>query len=168
MKYLILLFPFIFTSCYFKEFEGVKRHVIHERIFENSASGRIISKKVEIADTKIIYLSDIVSKIGDYDTFLFSIYIFDKEDSLETIKYDLTINGITPIKIQKLDREADIVNIARISNPWYHNYLLYFKKSDTAVFDIRFRYFPFGEITTTLIKGRGDIRDYPSLISLSF
>jgi hypothetical protein len=165
LRPLLIFLPLLFSSCYFREFEGVERHALNERVFENSGGGTLVHSGENIADLKVVYLSDITSRLENRDVFLFSLYIFDRDVvGLENISYSIRINGIAPVKIVEVKNSSSLLENIKISNPWYRNYLVYFMKIDADIFKLKFRYYPYGEIKTNIIKGRGERRDYPFLI----
>lgn len=165
MKKIFLILPLFFTSCYFKDFSAVTANNLNERVFENSAQGRVVNRDGDIdADIKAIYLSDITSKFKNYDVFLLSIYFFDnKIDGLNNVDYSIRLNGIKPFKIDKINKNSNIISQIKLLNPWFNNYIVYFKKLDTEKFNLSFGYGHYEKLQLSLIKGRGELRDYPTI-----
>jgi len=169
LKKLILLLPFLFSSCYFQDFDGIKKNNLNERVFENSAQTVIIDKSGKTqADIKMVYISDISSKFNkNSDVFLLSIYFFDKKiDGLKNTNYSIKMNGIRPYKIEKINPKSRIISQIKLLNPWFSNYIIYFKKIHTKKFKISFGYDRFEQVQLDLIKGRGDLRDYPTVVDI--
>jgi hypothetical protein len=164
-SFLLILIPLFFSSCYFQNFDGIKKNNLNERVFENSATGRIILRDgTPKADFKVIYLSDISSKFKDSDVFLFSVYFFDNKISgLENIDYSFQLNGVKPVQIDHISKDNPIVSQVKMLNPWFHNYIIYFKKSETEKFEFSFGYDRYGNKFVEIIKGRGERRDYPTI-----
>jgi len=169
LKKILFLLPFLFTSCYFQDFNGIKKNNLNERVFENSVQTIILNKNGESqADLKIVYISDISSKFNNKsDVFLLSVYFFDKKiDGLKQVRYSLTLNGIRPYKIEKINPKSRIISQIKLLNPWFSNYIVYFKKINTNKFTISFRYNYFTPVKLKIIKGRGELRDYPTVINI--
>lgn len=164
---LSILISLLFTSCYFTDFSGIKTNNLNERVFENSAQNSILNRygKVE-ADIKVIYLSDISSNFKDSDVFLLSIYFFDRKiDGLSSVDYSIKMNGIRPFKIEEINPRSRIISQIKLLNPWFNNYIVYFKKIEVSnKFVISFGYSRFGRVSLNLIKGGGELRDYPTIV----
>ena len=162
----LILVPLTFTSCYFKNFDGIKANNLNERVFENSAQNLIFNRAGETeADIKIIYVSDISSKFKKNDVFLLSIYFFNKKiNGLEDIDYSIKMNGIRPFKIERINSRSKVISQIKLLNPWFSNYVVYFKKMKAEKFTISFKYGHYGKVSLDLIKGRGELRDYPTVM----
>jgi hypothetical protein len=168
LQKIIFFIPLLLTSCYFQEFNGVRKNSIHERIFENSGNGKIINYNGdEVADIKVTYLSDISKKFSKKDVFLFSIYVFDKEKKeniLKAVRKNVLLNRIRTTKTEKVNPRSKVLKLIRIANPWYENYLLYFEKQEVetlqlAIFLENYRY-----TKIKIFKGSGEKRLYPTIL----
>jgi len=169
VKKIVFLLPFLFSSCYFQDFNGIKKNNLNERVFENSAQTVILNKdKQTLADIKVIYISDISSNFNkNSDVFLFSIYFFDKKiNGLKDVDFSLKLNGINQYKIEKINPKSRIISQIKLLNPWFSNYIIYFKRIDTKEFTISFGYNRLQKIELNLIKGRGELRDYPTVVDI--
>ena len=165
IKHFLFFLPIIFTSCYFKNFEAIKVNNLNERVFENSAEGKILDGDNNIqAYVKAIYVSDINPTFQNDDVFLFSFYFFDKKvQGLSNINYSLRMNGIRPYKIEEIPQDSKIIHQVKLLNPWCNNYIIYFKKVQTDKFKIKFNYKDFRALKLNILKGRGELRFYPTL-----
>jgi len=166
----ILLLPFIFASCGFENFDGIQANNLNERVFENSTVGQIVNGKNEIeANLQAVYISDISSKFKDYDVFLVSIYFFDKNiDGLQDIDYSFRLNGMKPIKIERISNDSRVISEVKLLNPWFKNYIIYFKKLKSEQLTLLFESNNFKSLNLRFTKGVGEKRDYPSLAEKLF
>jgi hypothetical protein len=169
LKQIILIFPiFLLTSCYFQEFDGVRKNAIHERIFENSGNGKITNFDGEnIADVKVVYLSDISKKFSKEDVFLFSTYVFDKEKResiLPKIEDAIFLNRTKPFKVEKINSRSKVLKLIRVSNPWYENYLLYFEKQEKEELNLVLYLKNYRYTKVKILKGSGEKRLYPTIL----
>ena len=74
------------------------------------------------------------------------------------------MNGMRPFKIEKINPNSRIISQIKLLNPWFSNYVVYFKKIQIDKFTISFGYGHYGKVSLNLIKGRGDLRDYPTIV----
>ncbi len=169
MKTLAILIPLIFTSCGFQNFKGVKANNLNERVFENSLDDRVKrGTKVE-AEFKGVYMSDISKEFSGYEVFLISLYFFDdKIEGLQDVDFRLTLNGVQPIKIDEISRDSSIVPQIKLLNPWFKNYVVYFKKLDSTDMRLEFQYNRSQNLVMNMKKGQGERRDYPSIAKKLF
>jgi hypothetical protein len=166
--YLFSLLPLLFTSCYFQEFDGVRKNSIHERLFENSGQGKIVGfDGGEIADIKVVYLSDISKTFKKEDVFLFSIYVYDKnlqEELIGKIRRDILLNKIRALKTERVKSTSKAIKLIRTSNPWYENLIIHFDKQEEELLelDIYLRDYRYTKIK--ILKGSGEKRLYPTIL----
>lgn len=165
IRAVLISIPLIFASCGFQNFDGVRTNNLNERIFENSAIGRVLDREREVkADIKAIYMSDISSKFRDYDVFLVSIYFFDSDiDGLKDINYSFQLNGVKPIKIDRISKDSRVISQVKLLNPWFKNYIVYFKKLESEDLSFSFRYGNLENLSLSFTKGVGQKRDYPAI-----
>jgi len=165
----LLLFPMLFLSCGFQHFQGVKKNNLNERVFENSAVGQIYRDGKLEMDIKAVYVSDIAKKFQDYETFLVSIYFFDRDiQGLENGNFLFRLNGVAPIRIDRISNTNRAIEQIKLLNRWFSNYIVYFPKLKDDKLVLKFRYGLNRPLLLKFTKGIGNRRTYPSLANKLF
>lgn len=137
MKKISLILPFlvliIFTGCAQKSgFSFFSKDKPYEQAISYTKKGEIIVSMENKAFIIATYLNPI-KNYDDGEYFFVRVYIADdfedkKKSGLFNPKYHIYLNGNSPLKIEKIEKDDMLAKEMPMVKPWYKLYLVKFPK----------------------------------------
>ena len=156
--FLIVLVAVFFLGCSQKEevVNLLKKDRVYTEALRNTQKGDILLSLENKAQIIATYLNEFNDSYED-ETFFVRVYIdndFDDENrsGLFHPGYTLALNSQKPLEIKILDKENLLVKTLPFTQPWYHYYLVKFKRVEEDMLNLRFANENYGETILTFEK----------------
>lgn len=125
-------------------FDMFKMDTIHENAIEQLRSGTILLSLETKAIISTLYLNKIdPSTYHDGEYFVAAVYfqnddISDKNRTIESDGYLLTLNGKVPVSVERLDERDPRRQLMPVQNNWNRYYLIRFAQEQGEALSLRF------------------------------
>ncbi|NOQ31539.1 MAG: hypothetical protein GQ570_10485 [Helicobacteraceae bacterium] len=97
-----------------------------EKAISSLQSATIKDNKKTTVIFSAININTVTDKREDYENFLISIYLEDKDYSEELMSKSLTLNSKAPLVVQELDENSTLLKLMPIKNRWSRYYEVMF------------------------------------------